>query len=104
MSGPVQFTFANAKEAAPGATRADLDEAPEPQYAPARRAAPSQSKPLAPKNIVQLAKARLKEVKVELKRMTALEKERTELERLIEAAEAKPRAVVRELKPKASAG
>jgi hypothetical protein len=45
-----------------------------------------------------MAKARLREVKSELRRMKALEKERDELERLIGAAEGKPRAVVREIK------
>ena len=55
------------------------------------------SKP-APKNVVALAKARLREVKSELRKLKALEKERAELERLIAAAENKPRAVVREIK------
>jgi len=45
----------------------------------------------APKNVVSLAKARLREVKAELRRLKALEKEKGELERLIAAAENKPR-------------
>jgi hypothetical protein len=53
-----------------------------------------------PKDVVALAKARLKEVKAELKNKAALEKEKAQLERLIAAAEdKKPRAaVVREIK------
>lgn len=60
---------------------------------------PKAQKKVKPTNIVALAKARLKDVKQELRRMKALEKECAELERLISAAEdTKPRAVVRELK------
>lgn len=59
--------------------------------------------PEKPQNIVALAKKRLAEVKVELRRMKALEKERVELERLIDAAKNKPRAVIREIQ-KRSAG
>jgi hypothetical protein len=50
----------------------------------------------APKNIVQLAKARAREIKKELRNKQALEKELAQLERLIAAAET--RAVVREIK------
>lgn len=52
----------------------------------------------APKNVVALAKARLREVKAEIRRLKALEKEKGELERLIAAAENKPRSNLRELK------
>jgi hypothetical protein len=49
-----------------------------------------------PKNIVSLARARLREVKSELQKLKALEKERAELERLIAAAEdKKPRTQLR---------
>lgn len=51
-------------------------------------------------NVVALARARLREVKSELRRMKALEKERAELERLLAAA--KPPRAKRE--PKRSAG
>lgn len=69
--------------------------AAQPQAAPRE----TKKKPATPKDIVGLAKARLKEVKQELRRMKTLEKECGELERLIAAAEdTKPRAVVRELK------
>lgn len=95
MSGPVQFSFANSEGPAPGAVRAVLGE----DVDTARPVAPKpRAKKLAPKNVVALAKARLREVKAELRRMKALEKERAELERLIAAAEDKPRAVVHELK------
>jgi hypothetical protein len=70
------------------------EEEPQPVF---RRPAP-QRKP-APQNILSLAKARLRDVKSELKKLKALEKERGELERLIAAAEEKkPRAVLREIK------
>lgn len=52
-----------------------------------------------PKNVVAMAKARLREVKAELRRLKALEKEKGELERLIAAAEAKPpKSNLREIK------
>lgn len=56
------------------------------------------AKSASPKNVVALAKARLREVKAELRRMKSLEKERDQLQRLVEAAENKPRAIVREIK------
>jgi len=63
---------------------------------PHRRPAP---KAVGPKNVVALAKARLREVKSELRRMKALEKEKGELERLIAAAESKPsKSNLREIK------
>ena len=118
MSGPVQWSQALGRmvHAQSGDTPPELwgkpiegfgDELDSFPISPppyARPEAPSQvSKPKVtgkqtPKNIVALAKARLREVKVELKRMKALVKECGELERLIKAAEDKPRAVVRELK------
>jgi len=121
MSGPMQLrqdgtwvpaltsgatTFSNAQNAGvdefaqtlqyasppPGLPRAQP-----PQAAPA----PKPSKPLKTTNVLALAKARLKDVKKELRRMNALEKERAELERLIVAAQTKPKAVVSALKPAA---
>lgn len=69
------------------------------EAAPAPRKAASKKAQIAPKNILSLAKARLREIKSELRKLQALEKERGELERLIAAAEdKKPRAVVREIK------
>jgi hypothetical protein len=54
---------------------------------------------LKPPNVVALAKARLREVKSELRRLHALEKEKGELERLIAAAENKPQKTnLREIK------
>jgi hypothetical protein len=59
--------------------------------------------PVAPKNIVRMARARLVEIERELKKLRRLERERDELRRLVDAANPKPRAVVREL-TKRSAG
>jgi hypothetical protein len=55
-------------------------------------------KTLAPRDVVKLAKARLRDIKKELRRLKALEKERAQLERLIDAADGKPRAVVHNIK------
>lgn len=93
MSGPKQFSFANAEHAAPGATVVQFGDTAEGAAAEAYSTPAPQPRPQrkpTPKNIVALAKARLREVKAELKRMKALEKERGELERLIHAAKGKP--------------
>lgn len=70
-------------------------------FAP-RQAAPVQppkaakiAKPPKPKDIVKLARARLREVNREIARIRKLEKERDELARLVEAADNKPLAPVR---------
>lgn len=61
----------------------------------AARAAPKAG----PVNVLAMAKARLREVKTELRRLKALEKEKGELERLIAAAENKsPKSNLREIK------
>ena len=52
---------------------------------------------LQPLNVVKAAKARRRELKREIARLRKLEGELAELERLIAAAEMKPRAVVREI-------
>lgn len=99
MSGPVQFSFGNALDAAPGAQKVEwgglTEEEDEAEEAPIRRPLKKTTAPRArqgPINVLKLAKARLKEVKAQLKEMRALEVERTELERLIAAAEVKPAA------------
>lgn len=119
MNGPLQWTpsgmvpalngpVANASSRAilpPAVSTAapDDDDEDAPLIAvvrPARRPAP---KGATPKDVVRMARARLRELETELKRLRRLEKERDELRRLVEAAKAKPRAVLREL-PKRSAG
>lgn len=103
MSGPLQWTqgqfvpavgvIPNPGQERPGAVL----EAPSdtPLEAPAKALRKTKA---APKNVVALAKARLREVKRELRTKKALEKERDELQRLIAAAENKPRAVVTDIK------
>lgn len=110
MSGPLQYsvgrggfvpagTLINVTNEPIGAYAPVIREMVEEPEATPKKAKAVKPKPPAPKDIVSLAKARLKEVKQELRRMKALEKECGELERLIAAAEdTKPRAVVRELK------
>lgn len=49
---------------------------------------------VAPIDVVKLAKRRLREVERDLRQMKRLETERDQLRRLIDAADAKPRAVV----------
>ena len=105
MPGPMQWTAGgfvpanghvpNAGEVKGGFASSDQDVGTS-EYVPtpARKPAPK----LAPKNVVALAKARLRDVKAELRRLKALEKEKGELERLIAAAENKPKPNLREIK------
>lgn len=58
----------------------------------------------APPNVLKLARERLRYVEREIKRLKKLEVERDELRRLLDAAKTKPRAVVRELPTKRTAG
>jgi len=51
-----------------------------------------------PVDVIKLAKQRLREVRRELKTMRKLEAEQARLERLLNAADGKPAAVVRELR------
>lgn len=93
MSGTVQFSFANSQQVAPNAVRVEEDEPVEPAeiaeapvVATAKRVALRPSPIVKPLNVLKLAKARLREVKRELKKLEELEKERQELEFLIAAA------------------
>jgi hypothetical protein len=99
LSGPQQFSFANAiEQKATSATHVDFQQqlssgvvVEEKTIAqPAVRAEPrrksSTPTPAQPINVLKLAKARLREVQRELKRAKELDKERIELERLIAAA------------------
>lgn len=95
MAGPQQFSMANLMGALSGETPLEIEAEELPQFVRVK----AKAKALAPKNIIQLAKARLKDVKVELRRMKALEKERQELERLLAAAEHRPdKRILREVK------
>ncbi len=67
----------------------------QPQAQPAKRI--SFDKPI---NVLKAAKARLRDVNRELKRLGKLEVERDELKRLIHAAENKPCAIVRDIAAK----
>lgn len=58
----------------------------------------AQVHPTKPLNVLALAKARLKEVKSELKKLKVLEKEKGELERLIAAAAKPQKSNLREIK------
>lgn len=57
---------------------------------------------LRPIDVIKLARARLRDVEREIKRLQKLEVERDELKRLLDAA-ARPLAVVRQMKPTRSA-
>lgn len=50
-----------------------------------------------PRGIIKAAKAKIAQLRTELRRMKALQKELAELERLVAAAKSKPVAVVRNL-------
>lgn len=63
--------------------------------------APQRSKVIpadSPRAVVKAAKARIKELRAELRRMQALQKELAELERLVKAAREKPKSPVRALR------
>lgn len=94
MNGPRQFSFANAQEPAANAIKSDFgggeehaeeDENESVVIAPRRPKKVVQA--ITPKNVVKLAKQRLRDIKKEIRKLKQLEKERAELERLIEAAE-----------------
>ncbi len=55
---------------------------------------------LKPIDVIKLARRRLREVERDIRRIKALERERDELKRLLDAADNRPRAVVRELSAK----
>lgn len=116
MSGPLQWSpggmvAIGASDAATAGidVRAFDEGAPDADAVAVSRSAPAttravpKAKPIAPRDVLRLARARLREVEAELKRIRRLEAERDELKRLLDAASNKPRAVVREL-PKRSAG
>jgi hypothetical protein len=78
----------------PSEDEEDASLAQMPAVAPARKPAPSvKAKPFATQNVLSLAKARRRDVKKELSRLKALQKELAELDRLIDAAAGKPRLV-----------
>lgn len=93
---PANGHVPNAGETKGGFVSSDQDLGT-PEYVPTPRTHKPAPK-LAPKNVVALAKARLRDVKAELRRLKALEKEKGELERLIAAAENKPKTNLREIK------
>jgi hypothetical protein len=62
------------------------------------KAPPARAQAITPKDVVKLARTRLREVEKDLKRLRRLEVERDELRRLLDAAKTKPRGVVREIK------
>lgn len=94
---PAVGVIPNAGEVKGGFVSSEQEDAPVEYVVPARAVRKAPPKP-APKNVVALAKARLREVKTELRRLKALEKEKGELERLIAAAENKPKSNLREIK------
>lgn len=75
-----------------------------PASSPKGKRASSRSPLPPPPNVLKLARARLRAVESEIRRLKKLEAERDELRRLIDAATNKPRAVVRELPTKRTAG
>ncbi len=92
----------NAEQIVPA--NAELFRAPD-QTIPKRSATPIKpahpaKQPTKPLNVLKAAKARLREVERDLKRLAKLEVERDELKRLIHAAENKPCAIVRDIAAK----
>lgn len=80
----------------------DVDGVPVPERASAAPAlpqaahapAPAEREPLSPRDLVREAKARIRAIDTELRRLSALQRERDELQRLVLAAKKKPAAVV----------
>lgn len=72
----------------------NLPRRPSRVFAPVKK----QAAPVKPRSIVVAAKARLRDIEKELRRLKRLESERDELRRLVDAANNKPRAIVREIK------
>ncbi len=72
--------------------------------APAQKRRPQQRVTDAPPNVLKLARDRLRYLEREIKKRQKFEQEAVELRRLLEAAKAKPRAIVRALPTKQSAG
>ena len=62
-------------------------------------ASPAPKRALSPRDVVQAAIARARDIRVELRHHKRLEKELAELERLIVAAKARPLAAVRQINP-----
>lgn len=81
----------------------DDDVAPTPRALPAKKMLARAKVELAPKDVIKLARARLRDVDREIKLLKKLEVERDQLRRLLDAATNRPRALVHEL-PKRSAG
>lgn len=108
MSGPMQWTPHGLVPVNGVRPTAPMDEDEDDELAPApaappppqRATPPIQSKPI---NVVALARRRLREIKSELRRMRQLERERDELQRLVDAASnRRPRAVVKTIARAAS--
>lgn len=125
MPGPIQFSFAgsvdpsgNAIAPPPGVRLVDEngiepeDEDEEPtqvRVAVRTGAKPQKGKAavaVTSKNLLQLAKDRLKELETEIRALKSLEKERNELQRLVAAAEgpAKPKPTKKKSAPTAHSG
>lgn len=80
-----------------GNARRDVAAPPSAQQQGPMHAATTPSVALHPADVVKAAKARAKNIRVELRNMKRLERELAELERLIAAAKQKPVAVVRSI-------
>ena len=75
---------------------------PPPVAAVTARPVVAAAAPISPRDVVRLARARLKDVEREIKRLHKLEAERDELKRLLDAAAGKPLALVRSLPTRAA--
>ena len=98
IDGQHQIVAGNPFVVVPQATEDERVEAAGAVAAGARARAKRAARGITPKDVISLARARLREVKAELRRMRALDRERQQLERLLKAADGKPLAVVRDMK------
>lgn len=76
----------------------EREEAPEPPAPPRKQQKKVETEQVSPKDVIRLARKRLRDIKRELKRMRQLERERDQLQRLLDAADDKRPASVRPLK------
>lgn len=94
---PAAISSAVVEAQAAEIVRASPVASPQPPPSPPPRSLAAAA-PLAPKDVLRLARARLKELDRECRRLERLKKEREELRRLVAAASGKSAAVIREIK------
>ncbi len=94
----VRPDYGNDDSAPVAASQAPVSSTPRAPAVAAQQRAAAPAPVASPGNVIASAKARVKELRAELRRMKSLQKELAELERLLKAAKQKPTASVRPLR------